>query len=296
MEQEHEVVAVDTEILGPVNSKNALVAETAFSSIVAFENAQRMEIALSKSDLVPDKYQGKVSNCLIALEMSQRLGMNPLMVMQNLYVVNGKPAWSSQFVIACINGCGKFSPLRYEFSGTPDKDDRACIAWAYDKSTNDRLESPSVSIAMAKAEGWFQKNGSKWKTMPELMLRYRSATFFGRTYSPELTMGMQTKEEIIDVGEARVVKTSTKRDKSLTPQESACAAVKSTKKATERAAKKSAAEPDSDNLTWLKDAGLMRPDVVASVLQSFGCDTVEEAAEHVKYSDIVADINAKCDE
>jgi hypothetical protein len=179
--------------------------ETAFASITAFENAQRMAIALSKSDLVPTQYSENVPNCLLALEMSQRLGMNPLMVMQNMYIVHNRPAWSSQFMIACINGSGHFSPLRYELSGKENTDTRTCVAWAYDLATGERLESPAVSIAMAKKEGWYERNGSKWKTLPELMLRYRTATFFGRTYCPELTMGMNTVEEVHDIGEAVVV-------------------------------------------------------------------------------------------
>ena len=52
---------------------------------------------------------------------------------------------------------------------------------------------------MAKAEGWLTKTGSKWQTMPELMLKYRAAAFFGRLYAPEVLMGMQTAEEVIDI-------------------------------------------------------------------------------------------------
>jgi hypothetical protein len=116
--------------------------------------------------------------------------------MQNLYIVYGKPAWSSQFLISCVNASGKFSPLRYALTGTGD--DLGCVAWATDRA-NEKLESPRVTIGMAKAEGWFSKNGSKWKTMPELMLRYRAATLFARLYAPELTMGIQADDEIIDI-------------------------------------------------------------------------------------------------
>lgn len=204
-ENETEQKIEEEQTSAPTKRHVAQRASTAFSCIAAFEDAQRMAKALSSSDLVPKQYSGNLPNCILALEMSQRLGMNPLMVMQNMYIVHGKPAWSSQFMIACINGSGHFSPLRYELSGKENSDERKCIAWAYDKATGERLESPAVSIGMAKKEGWYDKNGSKWQTMPELMLRYRTATFFARTYCPELTMGMQTTDEIHDVGEAVVV-------------------------------------------------------------------------------------------
>jgi hypothetical protein len=200
-----------------------------FSSAASFEAAQRMATALSKSTLVPKEYQGNMPNALIALEMSGRIGASPLMVMQNLYIVHGKPSWSSKFVIAAINTCGKFKPLRFHFSGTPGEDDRQCIAWTIEKNVDfpqDQvlaliesrrqqgiklsvyeatkelgvpvLEGPAISIAIAKKEGWYQKNGSKWQSIPELMLHYRSASFFGGLYASEVLMGMQTAEEVED--------------------------------------------------------------------------------------------------
>lgn len=172
-----------------------------FNDIDAFEGAQRIAKSLCFSTLVPQQYQGNdnLPNTMIALEMAQRMNTSPLMVMQNLYIVHGKPGWSAQYVIASINMCKKFSPLRFELSGEVNSDDRTCIAWARELDTGDRLESPPVSIRMAIDEGWYNKNGSKWKTMPEVMLRYRAASFFGKLYAPEIMMGMQTTEELTDI-------------------------------------------------------------------------------------------------
>jgi hypothetical protein len=180
--------------------QSTAVACQAFASIQGFEDAQRMAGLLASSDLVPEQYRGKpnLGNAVIALEMANRIGASVLAVMQNLYIVHGRPAWSSQFLISCINASGRFSPLRYAMAGTEGQDDRQCVAWAQDV-TGERLEGPAVSVAMAKAEGWYAKNGSKWKTMPELMLRYRAATLFARLYAPELTMGIHTQEEVGDI-------------------------------------------------------------------------------------------------
>lgn len=173
---------------------------SAFGNITDFENAQRMARALCSSPMVPDVYRGEanIGSCIIALEMANRIGANVLAVMQNLYIVHGKPAWSSQFLIACVNASGRFSPMRYRMTGEKGADSYGCVAWAQDKA-GVTLESPEISVAMAKAEGWFQKNGSKWKTMPELMLRYRAATLFTRLYAPELTMGIRTEDEAHDI-------------------------------------------------------------------------------------------------
>lgn len=205
-----------------------------------FDQIQRVAKALSASTLVPVQYRafvekkefGKVvghepngaglPNCIVALNMSQRMGADPLMVMQNLYVIEGRPSWSSQFIIASINSCGRFSPLRFDLS-EPGKEQeitytatawknkqkveeqrkvkvrhQTCRAWVIEKETGDRLDGPLVSIQMAIDEGWLTKNGSKWLTMPEIMLRYRAASLLGRLYAPELLMGLQTREEVED--------------------------------------------------------------------------------------------------
>lgn len=170
---------------------------SAFSGGSAFESAQRMAKALASSDLVPKEYKGNIANCLVALEISQRTGSSALAVMQSLNIIHGRPSWSSQYIIAALNSCGRFSPLRFEMTGDGDK--RQCMAWAIDKSDGAKLEGPVVSMAMAKAEGWLGKSGSKWATMPELMLRYRAASFFGRLYAPDILMGMQSDDEVRDV-------------------------------------------------------------------------------------------------
>ena len=180
------------------NSAGHTIAQSSsfFTNLEAFEAGQRICKMLSSSSLVPTIYQGNIANTFIALEMATRTGSSPLAVMQNLYIVHGRPGWSAQFVIAALNACGKFSPLRFELTGEGDK--RACKAWAIEHGTGERLEGPPVSVEMAKAEGWYSKNGSKWQTMPELMLRYRAATFFGRLYAPDILMGMRTSEELQD--------------------------------------------------------------------------------------------------
>ena len=210
-----------------------------FGNLESFEFLQRSAKAFANSTMVPTAYQAVVtkgfgrnqkiednpaalSNCMIALDMAQRMDANPLQVMQNLHVIEGKPSWSSQFIIAAINSSGKFSPLRFDLEWLGEMDatystyewdngnkveqkhkvrikNARCVAWATEKATGERLESAPVTIEMAVNEGWYSKNGSKWRSMPDLMLRYRSAAFFGRVYAPELLMGLPTSEEVQDV-------------------------------------------------------------------------------------------------
>lgn len=162
-----------------------------------FIMAMQMAKALASSTIVPQTFQKNDANCLIAIEQAQRLRVSPLMVMQNLYVIQGRPSWSSKFLIAAINNSRKFD-MELQFEETKDKDGKpySCTAW----TTKDgrRVEGMEVNMQIAKDEGWLGKNGSKWKTMPQLMLRYRAASFFSSLNCPELTMGLYTREEMLD--------------------------------------------------------------------------------------------------
>ena len=173
-----------------------------FTDLQGFELAQRGAKALAASTLVPQDFRGNVANCLIALEMAQRIGASPLMVMQNLYIVHGRPGWSAKFLIATFNQCGRFSAIRFEWAGTKGKDDWACRAWAIERETGQRIEGAWITWAMVRSEKWDAKNGSKWQTMPEQMFMYRAAAWMVNTHAPEISMGLNTEDELKDTFEA----------------------------------------------------------------------------------------------
>lgn len=202
-------------------SKRNLVTASQGSTNIGFTGAAdfaltlRVADCLSRSELVPDSYRGEKGfpNCVVALELSSRLGISWMAVMQNLYVVYGRPAWMSSFLIANVNGCGRFHSLRFDLEGAGEQ--RSCTAWTCERSVkippNIRtlaqakaadlpvLEGTTITWRMAKDEGWTTKKASKWLTMADQMFRYRAAAFWSRVYAPELTMGIRTMEEIEDL-------------------------------------------------------------------------------------------------
>jgi hypothetical protein len=187
----------DTEIAAAADALPTLATPpTAGES--AFELAQRQASALAASSLVPQEFRGNTANCMLALEFAERTGSSVFQVVQNVYVIHGRPSVSSQFIIAALNACGRFSPLRFRVTG--EGMEMACVAYAMDRETGEELPGPAVTMVMAEAEGWLHKNGSKWQTMPELMIRYRAAAFFGRLYAPDILMGMRTDDEARDMG------------------------------------------------------------------------------------------------
>lgn len=223
-----------------------------FFDPVQFETIQRVCKLFASSDLVPDMYKTDLSpdkdgkpknpenkamaNCMIATEIAQRIGASPLMIMQNMVPIYGRPSWSSKFLVATVNTCGRFNPLRFKFNNKgklgkveyteyskvwingqnggkgyykseakavtfdgSNIDDVECIAWTTARGTDEALESSPVSVKMAIQEGWYTKNGSKWPNMTQQMLMYRSASFWTSAYAPELSMGMKTEYEMMDI-------------------------------------------------------------------------------------------------
>lgn len=172
-----------------------------FNSAQGFELLQRQAKMFNSSTLVPPQYQGEQNfgNAVIALEMASRMNASPLMVMQNLYIVYGNPGWSSKFLISMFNQCGRFSAIKYKETGVRGTDSQGIIAYTTELATGEIILGPEVTISIAKQEGWYDKKGSKWKTMPDQMLRYRAAAWLIRTTAPELSMGLQTADEVIDV-------------------------------------------------------------------------------------------------
>lgn len=190
------------------------VSQFNFFDAEAFATIQRVCTMFSSSELVPAIYrvtadnprEKAIANCMIALETANRIGASPLMVMQNMYIVHGQPAWSAKFLTATVNGCGRYNSIRYRMEkiGTAkwenkDIENWQCIAYTNEKGSDEVLESIPVDISMAIKEGWYGKKGSKWQTMPKLMLQYRAVTFWTRAYAPELSMGIKPEDEIKDI-------------------------------------------------------------------------------------------------
>lgn len=161
-----------------------------------FRNSYKLARQICNSKFIPDSYRGNIDDCTIAIDMASRMGIPPVMVMQNLYVVKGKPAWSGQACMAFLRN--KYKNVKPVYVGEPNTNSWGCYIKAKD-SDGDDIVGTIITIDMAKKEGWYSKPGSKWQTMPQQMLAYRAATFFARVFCPEVLMGVLTEGEPEDI-------------------------------------------------------------------------------------------------
>lgn len=157
----------------------------------------RQAEVLANSKIIPEMFRKKPAEVFIALQYAETLGIPAMSVMQSIYIVHGKPSMSAQFMIACFNSCGRFQSLRYEFQHDEETGKiSACRAWTRERETGERLDGPWITRDMVLKEKWAEKQGSKWKSMPDQMYRYRAAAFLIRTVAPELTLGFYQPDEI----------------------------------------------------------------------------------------------------
>ncbi len=201
----HDLVTVD-------NSQFSLLLDTA-----KFEHMWRVAQLYAKCGMLPKQYANKPEACFAACQMAIRLQIDPLMFLTNTFPSpnGGLPSMYGKLVIALVNTNGPFTgPIQYELSGKDDA--RQCRAYATHAKTGELCEMV-VSKQTAIDEGW-AKNNPKWRTMTDMMLRYRSAAWLVRVYAPECIMGMQTTEEVEDIQELREDADGTYRPAPPAPQ------------------------------------------------------------------------------
>ena len=161
-----------------------------------FELEQRRATALSKSAFFPNALKNDVASAVIIYDLANRMNISVMEVAQSIFIIYNKPSFETKFLVARLNDSGKIKGSLRTVIGD-DKKSAYCEATC--SVTNEILKGMTYTLDIAKAEGLIDKQGSKWKTMPELMLRYRAQSNFINEFFPEIKFGCKTKEEIEDV-------------------------------------------------------------------------------------------------
>lgn len=172
-------------------------SEPVLQHISDMREAYKMAKIYCQAGIIPDAYQGKPADCMIAIDMADRMGVSPIMVMQSLYVVKGKPSWSGQACMSFIQANPNFKDVKPVYVGECGTLDRGCYISAKRTSDGSEVRGVCVTLAMARAEGWTRN--AKWQNIPDLMLAYRAASFFARVYCPSVLMGVAVEGEAEDV-------------------------------------------------------------------------------------------------
>ena len=171
--------------------------EVAENPLEIYKGQFKIAMQYAKSDLVPPTFKGKPENVVIAMGLSEKIGIDLYTIMQNLIIVKGKTGWTGSFCKTLIERTGKYTDIEYVYVGEKGKDNFGCYVQAIQKSNGKIVKGTTVDVAMVKAEHW--NTNPKWNSMTEQMLGYRAASFFARLHCPEALSGIYTAEENEDV-------------------------------------------------------------------------------------------------
>lgn len=199
LENKEEKVEVVNNVENKEEQKQKIVEvkqEPKQTALESFGDNWRIASQLAKSTIIPQTYQGKPENVVVALGLSQKMGIDAFTVMQNLNIIKGKTSWSGSFCKTLIEMTGRFKDLNLNYVGTKGNDSYGCYLSATRISDNAIINGPTVTMKMAKDEKWTAN--TKWMTLTELMLAYRCQSFFARLHCPEAMNGIYTSEEIED--------------------------------------------------------------------------------------------------
>src|SRR5574337_435455 len=154
-----------------------------------FEQALTFSNYLADSEMVPKDFRGKPGNCLIAMQWGAEIGLKPLQALQNLAVINGRPALWGDAVIAIVRG----SPLcEYVI-----EDDNGDTATCKVKRRGEPEQVRTFSMADAKSAGLAGKQGP-WSQYPKRMRQIRARAFALRDVFPDVLRGLPVAEEVMD--------------------------------------------------------------------------------------------------
>lgn len=173
-----------------------------FMQVRSMDDAARLCKALATSKMTPDAFKNDHGAILMALNVSQSMGCDLFMVMQNMYAVHGRMGFTGQFCISALNRCPQYKRIEYRYMNGKDWQDGIQVIGHRVDGEQDC--GTAITPAMVQAEGW-NKN-SKWRSMPEQMYKYRAAAFFVRAFCPDALMGFQTVEELRDLAATGVLK------------------------------------------------------------------------------------------
>ena len=154
-----------------------------------FDQALTFSQYLADSDMVPKDFKGKPGNCLIAMQWGAELGLKPLQALQNLAVINGRPALWGDAVIALVRS----SPLCEFVIETDDGSTATCRV----KRRGEPEQQRTFSMDDARAAGLLGKSGP-WTQYPRRMRQMRARAFALRDVFPDVLRGMAVAEEVMD--------------------------------------------------------------------------------------------------
>lgn len=144
---------------------------------------------LAKSDIVPKDMVGKPANVLLALMFGNELGVTPAQALQNVMIVNGRPALWGDLVMGLVENSNLQEWWKDEYSEA----DGGMVKFTTKRKGRDPVVR-TFSMADARVAKLADKDGP-WKQYPKRMLFHRARSWALRDAYPDVLKGVRYYEE-----------------------------------------------------------------------------------------------------
>lgn len=156
---------------------------------LTFGHKYQMAQILCKSAMLPPHLKTP-ENVVVTLQYGHELGLSPMVAINNIYMVNGKPTLSADIMHAICRRSSEYGGVKWiEISDKVAK----CVVTRKTASYSEETIG-FYTIDMAKDAGLLTKDN--WKKYPARMLKHRALSYALRDAFPDLISGFYTREEL----------------------------------------------------------------------------------------------------
>lgn len=180
----------------PIEQTQALPALKSGGKLAAIvpqdlDSAYRLAKAVCLSGLAPKDLE-KPEAVMIAIMHGMEVGLTPMMALQKIAVINGRPTIWGDGALGLVRGSGLCEYVTEKIEGLGDK--RVAICTAKRKGEPEPIVR-RFSIDDAKRASLWDKGGP-WKQYPERMLAMRARAFALRDGFADVLGGLYLTEEL----------------------------------------------------------------------------------------------------
>lgn len=179
-------------VIRPQSQVATILRPQSFNDLMTFASMA------AKSALVPKDYQGKPENVMLAVQMGSELGLAPMQALQNIAVINGRPAVWGDAMLGLCRASEVCDDVVETFEGDGDKLTAVCTA----KRSGCAPVTARFSVEDAKKASLWGKGGP-WQQYPRRMLQMRARGFALRDAFPDVLRGLIAAEEALDIPPAQ---------------------------------------------------------------------------------------------
>ncbi|TWT58878.1 hypothetical protein KOR42_22650 [Thalassoglobus neptunius] len=159
----------------------------------SFDNLDKAATRLSQATILPQKFQGEdnIGNCVLALMVADRYGIDVLTAIHQMANAPGGVIADCQvFQIYLFNQCGRFTPIRYIWTGTEGMMNYGVRAESIELATGQAVTGPVFTVQDALDTEYMAVSISDNNEIPYAEMTQFVGSQLVQKYAPDIAGGL----------------------------------------------------------------------------------------------------------